>query len=270
MYEKEYSDLADFGFTSLQSMIYLVLLRRGTSRAGQISSMTGIVRPEVYRILHELESKGVVEHVLGSPSSYRAIPPGQSLSQLLEQRRKQLVVLEQKKNSLVESLESYSSKTEAKSDGEFRVIVRAQDVVSRIKRMLADVKVDYVSIMSRYGLRWVKDEGIARAVVSASRNNVRVRLISEIDESNVSTANYLSQHVELRHGSRVLFYCEIFDGKEMIFGPPITDEELRNRGRRRADIWTNDPTFIRGIYSFFEYIWDKSLEYTPGSNRGRI
>ena len=167
MYGKEYSDLADFGFTSLQSRIYLALLRRGTSKAGQISSATGIVRPEVYRILHELSSKGLVERILGSPSSYRAMPPSQSLSLLLEQRRKQLIMLEQKKNSLVESLESYYSKTEDRYEGEFRVIVRAEDVVSRIKQMLADVKLDYVSIISGYGLRWVKDEGIARAAVSA-------------------------------------------------------------------------------------------------------
>ena len=270
MYGKEYSDLADFGFTSLQSRIYLALLRRGTSKAGQISSATGIVRPEVYRILHELSSKGLVERILGSPSSYRAMPPSQSLSLLLEQRRKQLIMLEQKKNSLVESLESYYSKTEDRYEGEFRVIVRAEDVVSRIKQMLADVKLDYVSIISGYGLRWVKDEGIARAAVSASRRGVRVRVISEIDDSNISTADYLSQYIQFRHGSRVLFYCEIFDGSEMIFGPPITDEELRNQDGRRADIWTNDQTFIRGIYAFFEYIWEKSLEYSPESNRGRI
>lgn len=249
--------------------MYLTLLSQGTRRVGQIASATGIVRPEVYRILRELASKGLVQRILGPPSTYRAVPVSQGLSLVLDRYRRRLTTLEQKKISLVKSIESYSSNIQERSDGEFRIIPGARTVLSKIRQIISGTRIDYVSIMSKYGLGMIKKDGIMPALVSAAGRNVRVRVISEIDESNIPIADQLSQYVELRQGSQILFYIDIFDKKEMFLGPAISDKELDNPSERSLDLWTNSLAFINGMYAFFDYLWRKSQGYTHEKNRGR-
>jgi len=54
------------------------------------------------------------------------------------------------------------------------------------------------------------------------------------------------------------FYIDIFDQREMLIGPSLLDEETGDRDTRQADIWTNNPRFIRGMYELFERLWKTS------------
>lgn len=107
MSEKQESDLIEFGLTALQSKVYLTLLRLGRARAELLARVTGIVRPEIYRILRELEAKGLVQRTPGAPSKYSATPPNKGLSLVIERYKKKLVDLERKKASLVKIFKAY-------------------------------------------------------------------------------------------------------------------------------------------------------------------
>jgi hypothetical protein len=66
----------------------------------------------------------------------------------------------------------------------------------------------------------------------------------------------------LRLGSNgLLFYLDIFDRKEMLFGPAITDAELSNAVGRDTDLWTNNLQFVGGMHALFEHLWDASAKY---------
>ena len=80
MSENEFGNLVEFGLSVLQARAYVALLRLGSSRASQISSMLGIVRPEAYRILQELCIKGLVERSLGTPLKFAAVPPDRAVA----------------------------------------------------------------------------------------------------------------------------------------------------------------------------------------------
>ena len=75
MSDQDVALLAEFGLSSLQARVYVALLKLGTVRASQISANVGVVRPEVYRVLHELFVKGLVQKNLGPPATYSAIAP---------------------------------------------------------------------------------------------------------------------------------------------------------------------------------------------------
>lgn len=259
--EKEQVDLIEFGFTALQSRVYLALLRLGNARAGNLSSVTGIVRPEVYRILRELSSQSLVQRTPGAPSTYTATSPDRGLSLLIDRHRRRLVDLERKKASLVKVLESFPRNEDGNIEGRFRVIVGADNVVSNAKQMISDAKHEYAAIMSKYALKRARKDDVTRVLSSAHRRNLRIRMISEIDESNSAIADSISKFVELRRSNELLFYVDIFDKKEMLFGPAITDAELNNTVRKDIDLWTDNPRFVEGMYALFERLWDASKKY---------
>ena len=261
MTQKEETQLVEFGFTALQSKVYLALLRLGSARAGQLGKVTGIVRPEIYRILHELASKGLVQRTAGAPSTYGATPPDKGLSLVIDLYKKRLVDLERKKASLVKIFKAYPFDQNGIAEEGFRLIVGADNVVLRARQMISEAKHEYAAIMSKYALKRAREDGVARVLASAKKRDLRIRVISEIDESNSAIADSLSKYVELRRSNGLLFYLDIFDRKEMLFGPAITDAELSNAVGRDTDLWTNNLQFVRGMYALFEHLWDASAKY---------
>jgi hypothetical protein len=133
--------------------------------------------------------------------------------------------------------------------------------------MMKGVKIEYVSIMSRHGLRMIEEDGALRPLISMAKRNVRVRLISEIDEQNNHIAEYLSRHIEFRRGDQIQLYLAICDKREMIFGPAITVLERNNSYERLSDLWTNNRQFIEGMHALFEYVWNKSQPYENENQR---
>jgi sugar-specific transcriptional regulator TrmB len=259
MSDQDISSLIAFGLTPLQARVYVALLKLGAVRASRICSTIGIVRPEGYRILRELSVKGVVERSLGPPATYTAVPPVKGLSVLAKYYRDKLESLNKQREGLTRSLSSLTTEVETPKE-QFGLIGTADRAVFRTIQMIRNANTDYAAIISKHGLRRALDNGLAKAIVSAKRRRLRVRVISEIDSSNAKSADYIARHVELRSSQDLLFYIDIVDQKEMVFGPafPAHDDELRDRD---TDLWTNSSKFIRGMYAIFDRVWDTSPKY---------
>jgi hypothetical protein len=163
---------------------------------------------------------------------------------------------------VVKSLESSFSKVEDEREERFSVIEAADNVDFIIKQMIMEAKQEYAAIVSRDALRRLGETGLLDVIISAKRRGLMVRMISEIDNSNISMARVLLKHVELRRTSGILLYVDIFDRKEMLFGPAMTDIELTSMGRD-FDLWTNNAKFIQGMYALFERLWQISPNTYP-------
>jgi sugar-specific transcriptional regulator TrmB len=257
--------LGDLGLTVLQARTYVALLRLGRGKASQICLMMGIAKPEAYRILRELSLKGMVERSAGSPSTYRPNPPSHAIPALLGRLEHRFTDLRQKKSKLIRSLQSIESDAVEGLDERFDLIRGCANVLQKRIDMVMGAKQDYVSIISKYGLRRISGEELndkfTSVMMSAKRRGLRIRMISEIDNSNLRSAHVLSRHVELRHLPDLLFYVDIVDKREMIIGPTLTDEEAREHYKQEDDIWTNNPRFVRAIYAMFEGLWTGARKY---------
>jgi sugar-specific transcriptional regulator TrmB len=215
----------------------------------------------VYRILRELSSHGLVQRNPCSPSTFTATAPDRAVSLLLNRSASRLSVLEQRKAEVISSLSSYTYNAGVDTEERFSLMTGGQNLIVKARQMIADTKQDYVSVMSKYGLKRIKETGIANAIVGARRRKVRFRVISEIDASNFKSADLLRRHVEVRRNSGLLFYLGIADKKELVLGPAVTDEEASERNSRELDLWTNNERFIEGMYAMFERIWEASPKY---------
>ena len=81
--------LMDLGLTLVQARVYLALVESGISKISTISKISKVARPDTYNNIKKLQKLGLVEAIIQSPRTYRAIPIIEALSLLLERRRAQ-------------------------------------------------------------------------------------------------------------------------------------------------------------------------------------
>ncbi len=66
--------LARFGLLKNEIKVYLYLARAGEKKAGEIAEAIALHRTETYRILRDLEKKGILFSVFEKPLKFTAVP----------------------------------------------------------------------------------------------------------------------------------------------------------------------------------------------------
>ncbi|MBI2665693.1 TrmB family transcriptional regulator [Candidatus Woesearchaeota archaeon] len=69
--------LKDFGLNSYESKLWVALLSRGVSTAGELSDISNVPRSRAYDVLESLEKKGFIVVKVGKPIKYLAVNPGE-------------------------------------------------------------------------------------------------------------------------------------------------------------------------------------------------
>src|SRR3989338_2340515 len=67
--------LREFGLNSYESKLWIALLSRGVSTAGELSDISNVPRSRAYDVLESLEKKGFIIVKLGKPIKYLAVTP---------------------------------------------------------------------------------------------------------------------------------------------------------------------------------------------------
>ncbi|MGO9646311.1 MAG: TrmB family transcriptional regulator [Candidatus Bathyarchaeia archaeon] len=259
------SDLVDFGLTLLQARVYIGLVQLGTCRASMIASRAGLVRPETYRVLHELSSLGLVQRNLDSPSTYTAVSPSAALKALVQQHKRKVSRLNQKMPDLAKLISTSRSPTTDSTEA-LSVVTGPENLNLKEIQMISKAKEDFAAIVSKFGLPQLSDYGIDKALISAKRRGITVRVIVEVGPSNVRFANRLARHIEVRRTHDLLFCMDVADKSEVLFGPafPGTEEEVLSMDPKTLDynVWTKNPRFVGAMYTIFERLWEASPKYT--------
>jgi sugar-specific transcriptional regulator TrmB len=97
--------LKDFGLNSYESKLWVALLSRGISTAGELSDISNVPRSRAYDVLESLEKKGFIIVKVGKPIKYLAVPPREVVervkAKITEDAGQKTDVLNQLKGSAV-------------------------------------------------------------------------------------------------------------------------------------------------------------------------
>ena len=91
-----------FDLNLYEVKVWIALLSRGTSTAGELSSISDVPRSRTYDILESLEKKGFIIMKIGKPIKFVALKP----EEVIERVKKNLVVEAQNKSDRLEKLKS--------------------------------------------------------------------------------------------------------------------------------------------------------------------
>jgi len=269
--DKLLNELTSFGLTGNEAKVYLSLLQLSKESAAEIAKLANIPRQEVYRVLPRLEKIGLVEVIIDKPTKYLAISPHDVLKQLIglqkETLERHLSDLRRKKTELEDELKE----VEGRSAGLVRpepirfMLISGQNLINeRIREMLQKATNEVLWIAPKAEIK----RGIAvdrdRLLNNCTKRNVKVRIVTEIDETNVDEVEKLSKFCEIKHSLGVTSVATIIDHKELIIGSAIYPVENSVGSELMHELWTNDSSHINLMRDFFEKVWNISVPAVIG------
>ena len=84
--DEDISTLTELGLTVSQAKIYLSLAKAKNLTAQAISTTSKVARPDVYRVLVQLNEDGLVERIISKPQEFHAISVEKCVSKLIQRR----------------------------------------------------------------------------------------------------------------------------------------------------------------------------------------
>jgi sugar-specific transcriptional regulator TrmB len=114
----------------------------GKRKAGEIAEAISLHRTETYRILRDLEKKGVLFSVFETPIKFTAEPLDRAIDILVDRKKKTIQLLEKEKQSLIElwmsvprvDVQKAEKELFQRLEGEESVILKAEELLEKTER----------------------------------------------------------------------------------------------------------------------------------------
>jgi sugar-specific transcriptional regulator TrmB len=143
--------LSRFGLLKNEIKVYLYLARSGEKKASEIAEAISLHRTETYRILRDLEKKGMLFSVFEKPLKFTAVQLDKAIDLLVDAQKMRIKLLEKEKASLVElwlSMPQPRVENEKKElfqmlQGEQQVALKADELLEKTKKEIQIFAPDY-------------------------------------------------------------------------------------------------------------------------------
>jgi sugar-specific transcriptional regulator TrmB len=146
--------LARFGLLKNEIRVYMYLARAGEKKAGEIAESISLHRTETYRILRDLERKGIVFSIFEKPLKFTAVPLDKAIDLFVDAQKMKIKSLEQEKTSIVElwqsipqpKVENVKKELFQMLEGEQQVLMKANELLEKtVKEFHIFSSADYLS-----------------------------------------------------------------------------------------------------------------------------
>jgi sugar-specific transcriptional regulator TrmB len=252
--------LVDLGLTHLQAKTYMTLLTLEIATARDINRASNIARQDVYRMLSELDEKGLIERVIGKPIKFKPIPPNKAIFILLQRKRDKLRSLQKKAARTFKAIK-YDVTEAAFPDVTSRFILLSKgetDIASdlnRLRKAVAEAETSVMGIMNFelfLRIKCVDEESWKKL----AKRGVRCRLITNktretpeisLDPALVSSSNFEARWTESPLATSIL----LVDEKEVYFRMGLDSKS--------PVLLSMEPSFVALMKDYLETKW-KSLE----------
>lgn len=251
--------LKEFGLNSYESKLWVALLARGISTAGELSDISNVPRSRAYDVLESLEKKGFIIVKVGKPIKYLAVPPSEVVERVkkkvAEDAQQKTNVLEQLKKSDVLSelngLHSTGVKLIDPTDksGSFR---GRNKIYEHLSLMIRNAQKNIFLITTKKGLER-KNNTIYSALKKASQSGVKVK-IAVPHNINKEDLTKISQVAEVKHTKQDARFC-IVDNKELLL---MLIDDQKVHPDYDSGVWIETEYFVNYFGTLFDKEW-KSL-----------
>ena len=238
--------LKDFGLNSYESKLWIALLSRGVSTAGELSDISNVPRSRAYDVLESLEKKGFIIVKVGKPIKYLAVPPAEVIERVKNKVREEA---EQKSNTLTQlkdsdvlselnTLHTEGIKLVDPTDrsGAFRGRDKGYEhMVSMVKNAKKSITI----MTSNEGLDR-KYNLLANHLRKASKNGVEIKFIVP-KNADSEIINLLSKISEVKQAKDCSArFCVIDNESLFLF---LTDDKKTHKSYDCA-VWIEAPYFV--------------------------
>jgi HTH-type transcriptional regulator, sugar sensing transcriptional regulator len=247
-----------FDLNLYEVKVWTALLSRGTSTAGELSSISDVPRSRTYDILESLEKKGFIVMKLGKPIKFVALKPEEvvervkkNLARYAQERTKRLESL--RGDEVLEELNSLFTKgvkfvEPADLSGSLK---GRQNIYNHLDMMIRDAEKSITIITTAEGLSR-KLEALMPSLDKCKKRGVKVRIAAPINSNNIKVARELKKVAEVRELDKMRARFVIIDANQLMF--MLLDDE-KFHPNYDIGIWINTEFFAQALEQMFELAW---------------
>ena len=249
-----------FDLNLYEVKVWTALLSRGTSTAGELSSISDVPRSRTYDILESLEKKGFIVMKLGKPIKFIALKP----EEVVERVKKNLVKHTQERTKRLETLKGdqvldelnllftqgvkFVEPTDLSGSMKGR-----QNIYNHLDMMVRDAEKTITIVTTREGLNR-KLEALMPSFEKCKKRGVKIRIAAPVDASNVKVAKDLKAVAEVRNLEKMKARFVIIDGNQIMF--MLLDDE-KFHPNYDVGVWINTDFFANALEQLCELAWNE-------------
>tara|TARA_Y100000310_G_scaffold345863_1_gene471724 strand:- start:2504 stop:3289 length:786 start_codon:yes stop_codon:yes gene_type:complete len=249
--------LKDFGLNSYESKLWIALLSRGVSTAGELSDISNVPRSRAYDVLESLEKKGFIIVKVGKPIKYLAVSP----TEVIERVKKRVLIEAEQRNTTLSKLKesevlgelnllhSEGVKLVDPTDhsGAFRGREKVYDhLISMIKNATNSVTI----MTSREGLER-KQDFLTNHLKRAAKRGVEIKFAVPTGV-NQETLNNFAKFAKVKESKDSKTRFCLVDNKELLLF--LTNDKNVHKSYDCA-VWLDAEYFVSYFNGLFEQNW---------------
>jgi len=262
---KSMDSLKSIGLNLYERRLWVALLARGTSTAGELSSIANVPRSRTYDVLQSLAEKGFIIVQTSKPIRYVAVNPEESLERAkkkLEENFKETVdrIIEIKKSPMIKELNDvYSQGLKLVSPEEITGALKGKYSLSQqFETMIKDANKSINIMTTPEGLKELSTDHIS-SLKKASEKGVNIKIIASGKESAAEAVKVLGSFADVRvvddKDVDVDGRFFVVDDKQFIFG--LTSPKVHSS--QDMAVWSKSEHAAGDVLNpLFKLVWSHS------------
>jgi sugar-specific transcriptional regulator TrmB len=248
--------LARYGLSKNEISAYLLLARTGEKKAAEIAEAISLHRTETYKILWDLEKRGIALSTFEKPLKFTAVPLDKAIERLIETERTKLRLFEKEKADLIQVWSSIPKPRDENSkkevfqilEGESQAILKANDLLGKTRTELQ------IFAPEEYLARLYHSDFMEN--LEQHSYNVKISLLTEASLNSrffcerIGWSNHTHCTGEVKH-----LPCFIVSDREelLIIYRKKTEDKVRatRKKSRTAALWTNCNALVTSMLTLF-------------------
>lgn len=257
--------LSRFKLSKTEIKTYIFLARAGMQRAQVVAENIGVLRADVYKILRNLESYGLVSKILEKPMRFEAKPFEDVFESVIDERRKQIVSLERRKSEILEAWQSLPRADVMDDEKEnIQVLEGKRQIITKINELVRRGEKDVLIVLKDTELVWLYNSLFFEDVKQIIKSrNVQVKLITNYS----ATSEYVLNRVD----SRLDFYF-LPELPEVSF--VVRDDRetllLMDNEEKPMSLYTNFKAMVTSLRLVFQSFTVRGTERNPPRTRSKL
>ena len=247
-----------FSLNLYEVKIWVALLSRGISTAGELSTMAGVPRSRTYDVLESLERKGFVIMKLGKPIQYIAVAPKNVVERakknVKEDADKKVKGLEKvKATDMLKTLDLlYKKGINFVEPTELSGMLKGRsNIYSHLDSLIKSAKQSVVLVTSEDGLSR-KADALKAAIESSKKKGVKVKIAAPLTDANADAVKKLKPLAEIRNSKNLDARFAVIDGNQALL-MVLNDKDLHPN--YDVGVWLNSQPIATSLNTMFDRVW---------------
>jgi sugar-specific transcriptional regulator TrmB len=241
--------LSRYGLLKNEIRVYLYLARFGERKAGEVAESISLHRTETYRILRDLEKKGIVFSVFEKPLKFTAVPLDKAIDLLIEAEKMKIQLLEKEKAGLINIWQSMPQpKVEKVKKDIFQILEGGQQMLLKANELLERSKNEFqIFAPSDYLAQLYHGDFTDKLRKHLSKLNITL-----LTENSPKSKFFLEQMKWPQQNYRIVDAEDlpcfmISDRKELLIAVEENDVSGQDSDKKKSKtvaLWTNYNAFV--------------------------